>query len=62
MIFSYLDRSVNPWDVWPDDTPDRRECPERITDLLLWKHLYKSLGLRRQTRTRARLFESGWAW
>ena len=31
--FSYLDRSVIPWDVWRDDTADRRECPERITGL-----------------------------
>jgi hypothetical protein len=31
--FSYLDRSVNPWDVWGDDTAERGRCPERITDL-----------------------------
>ena len=32
-MISYLDRSVNPRDVWRDDTALCRGCPERITDL-----------------------------
>ena len=35
---------MNPWDVWRDDTADRGECPERITDRRPCVAMYKSFA------------------